>query len=67
MQACDLHPSQPTTPCYCCLLLQVQELLSDLQQAFTSGQEHFLGAVVTTRRGEAAGEPYWVGPAVLLG
>lgn len=42
------------------LLLQVQELLSDLQQAFASGQEHFLGAIVTTRRGEAAGEPYWV-------
>lgn len=40
--------------------LQVQELLSDLQQAFASGQEHFLGAIVTTRSGEAAGEPYWV-------
>lgn len=39
---------------------QVQELLSDLQQAFDSGQEHFLGAIVTTRRGESAGEPYWV-------
>lgn len=42
------------------LALQVQELLSDLQQAFAAGQEHFLGALVTTRRGEAAGEPYWV-------
>lgn len=42
------------------LALQVQELLSDLQQAFAGGQEHFLGALVTTRRGEAAGEPYWV-------
>jgi hypothetical protein len=40
--------------------VQVQELLSDLQQAFAANQEHFLGAVVTTRSGEAAGEPYWV-------
>jgi hypothetical protein len=39
---------------------QVQELLSDLQQAFAAGQEHFLGAIVTTRRGESPGEPYWV-------
>ncbi|KAF8068268.1 hypothetical protein HT031_001955 [Scenedesmus sp. PABB004] len=39
---------------------QVHELLSDLHAAYVSGQEHFLGAVVTTRQGDAPGEPYWV-------
>eukprot|EP00775_Hariotina_reticulata_P010010 gene10010-10164_t len=39
---------------------QVHELLSDLHQAYTSGTEHFLGAIVTTRQGGAPGAPYWV-------
>jgi hypothetical protein len=46
--------------CVCARQLQVQELLSDLQQAFAAGHEHFLGAIVTTRSSEAPGEPYWV-------
>lgn len=40
--------------------LQVHELLEDLQAAYHAGQEHFLGAVVTTRQGDSPGEPYWV-------
>ncbi|WIA30905.1 hypothetical protein OEZ86_000957 [Tetradesmus obliquus] len=39
---------------------QVQELLADLHAAYLSGQEYFLGNIVTTRQGSAAGEPYWI-------
>lgn len=49
-----------------CVDLQVQELLSDLQAAYESGQEHFLGAIVTTRQGDSPGEPYWVRPLLEL-
>lgn len=42
--------------------LQVHELLSDLRHAYVTGQEHFLGAVVTTRQGDSpsGSGPYWV-------
>jgi hypothetical protein len=45
--------------------LQVQELLADLHSAYLSGQEYFLGNIVTTRQGGAAGEPYWVSTAAV--
>jgi hypothetical protein len=44
----------------------VQELLADLHAAYLSGQEYFLGNVVTTRQGSAAGEPYWVSQLLLV-
>jgi hypothetical protein len=51
----------------CCsaAVLQVQELLADLHAAYLSSQEYFLGNIVTTRQGSAAGEPYWVSPPLL--
>jgi hypothetical protein len=46
--------------------LQVQELLADLHSAYLSGQEYFLGNIVTTRQGGAAGEPYWVRQLIVV-
>jgi hypothetical protein len=46
---------------------QVYELLTDLQTAYASGSEYFLGAIVTTRPDADVTAPYQVGRPAAAG